>query len=144
MQKEGTFSVHVVDNMLQQGCKWLPSSIIPIIYSIQNRQTNLQGSNKDFFAYIALFLYIVIHSCMYYSVYRLAATMYYKDQLRQYSQCSWFTCERSGVRIPVAILFVCFGFFFAFEIFSHTWRRHHYRGWTANFDVCSVVMVIEQ
>ena len=41
-------------------------------------------------------------------------------------------------------LFVCLGFIIPLENFSLVWRHHHCRWRTANFDLCSALMAIEQ
>ena len=41
-------------------------------------------------------------------------------------------------------LFVCVEFIVPLENFSLTWRRHHCRWRAANFDLCSVLMAMEQ
>ena len=45
--------------------------------------------------------------------------------------------------IIVCLFFVCL-FFFQLENFSLIWRRHHYRGRVANFDLYSALMAIGQ
>ena len=42
------------------------------------------------------------------------------------------------------VCFLCLGFIVPLENCSHIWRRHHYRWRAANFDLCSVLMSIEQ
>ena len=41
-------------------------------------------------------------------------------------------------------LFVCLQFFVPIKNFSLIWRRHHCRKGAANFELCSVLMAIEQ
>ena len=41
-------------------------------------------------------------------------------------------------------VFVCLEFIVLLENFSFIRRRHHYRWWVANFDLCSALMAIEQ
>ena len=55
-------------------------------------------------------------------------------------------CGRSfGAYVNMFLMFDCLGFFFVpLENFSLIWRRHHCRWTAANFDLCSVLMVIEQ
>ena len=56
------------------------------------------------------------------------------------------------LKLTAANVFVCFfgllvglfEFFGPLENFSSIWRRHHCRWRAANFDLCSVLMVIEQ
>ena len=40
--------------------------------------------------------------------------------------------------------FVCLEIFVPLKIFSLTWKRHHCQWRTANFDLCSTLMAIEQ
>ena len=44
----------------------------------------------------------------------------------------------------LSCLFVCLCFIVPLENFPLIWKRHHYRGRAANFDLCSALMAIEQ
>ena len=59
----------------------------------------------------------------------------------------WFTNINSLInilRIPISTGNVCLGFFVPRENFSIIWRREHYRWRAAIFDLCFVLMAIEQ
>ena len=67
--------------------------------------------------------------------------------------CFWkllilfFGCDLAWFRVDNHLYYwlsVILGIFVPIEDFSLIWRRHHYRWWAANFDQCSVRMVIER
>ena len=57
--------------------------------------------------------------------------------LKELSKC-WL------IRCLFVCLFVCLGFIVPLENFSLVCRHHHYRWRSANFDLCSALMAIEQ